>query len=155
VPNGFGGGGRKYAAKRGLPPIPAFGIGWLYPVCPRRANLALPRTFFIPPDEVLPHNATDTKFPAQFAGNWHSCPRVFENADRCARRKAGTATNSRLWNWLAVPGLPHGTRNARPCPPKPLSTRAGAGSGYFRKTNHSLAAKFSSEHSAMARPPAT
>jgi hypothetical protein len=21
------------AAKRGLPPIPAFGIGWLYPVC--------------------------------------------------------------------------------------------------------------------------
>src|ERR1035441_5561340 len=21
-------------AKRGLPPIPAFGIGWLYPVCP-------------------------------------------------------------------------------------------------------------------------
>src|ERR1035438_8261817 len=30
------------AAKRGLPPIPAFGIGWLYPVCPRRANLAIP-----------------------------------------------------------------------------------------------------------------
>src|ERR1017187_8312436 len=29
-----------------------------------------------------------------------------ENADRCARRKAGTATNSRFWNWLAVPGLP-------------------------------------------------
>jgi len=26
------------------------------------------------------------------------------------------------------------------------------GRGYFRKTNHSLAAKFSSEHSAMARP---
>jgi hypothetical protein len=23
-----------------------------------------------------------------------------------AHRKAGTATNSRLWNWLAVPGLP-------------------------------------------------
>src|ERR1017187_5700777 len=22
------------------------------------------------------------------------------------RRKTGTATNSRLWNWLAVPGLP-------------------------------------------------
>ena len=30
------------AAKRGLPPIPAFGIGWLYPVCPRPANLAIP-----------------------------------------------------------------------------------------------------------------
>src|ERR1035441_9994456 len=29
-----------------------------------------------------------------------------ENADRCARRKTGTATNSRLWNWMAVPGLP-------------------------------------------------
>ena len=27
-------------------------------------------------------------------------------AKRCAHRKAGTATNSRLWNWLAVPGLP-------------------------------------------------
>src|ERR1035438_7435224 len=26
------------------------------------------------------------------------------------RRKTGTATNSRLWNWLAVPGLPHGKR---------------------------------------------
>ena len=50
------------AAKRGLPPIPAFGIGWLYPVCPRRANLAIPRTFFIPPDEVLPRNATDMNF---------------------------------------------------------------------------------------------
>ena len=62
------------AAKRGLPPIPAFGIGWLYPVCPRRANLAIPRPFFIPPDEVPPHNATDTKFPAQFSGNWLSVP---------------------------------------------------------------------------------
>src|SRR5664279_5714629 len=30
-----------------------------------------------------------------------------ENADRCARRKTGTATNSRFWNWLAVPGLPY------------------------------------------------
>src|ERR1035438_1540298 len=28
------------AAKRGLPPIPAFGIGWLYPVCPM-GNLRL------------------------------------------------------------------------------------------------------------------
>src|ERR1035438_2381664 len=37
------------AAKRGLPPIPAFGIGWLYPVCPRRANLAITPPFFIPP----------------------------------------------------------------------------------------------------------
>src|ERR1035438_931952 len=26
--------------------------------------------------------------------------------DSCVRRKTGTATNSRLWNWLAVPGLP-------------------------------------------------
>src|SRR5450755_3002328 len=26
---------RRCAAKRGLPPIPAFGIGWLYPVCLR------------------------------------------------------------------------------------------------------------------------
>src|ERR1035438_1716061 len=33
VLNRFGAGVR--AAKRGLPPIPAFGIGWLYPVCLR------------------------------------------------------------------------------------------------------------------------
>ena len=26
--------------------------------------------------------------------------------DSCVRRKTGTATNSRLWNWMAVPGLP-------------------------------------------------
>src|ERR1035438_8969343 len=26
--------------------------------------------------------------------------------DSCVRRKTGTATNSCLWNWLAVPGLP-------------------------------------------------
>src|ERR1017187_2476254 len=25
---------RNTPQKRGLPPIPAFGIGWLYPVCP-------------------------------------------------------------------------------------------------------------------------
>ena len=25
--------------------------------------------------------------------------------------KRGLATNSRLWNWLAVPGLPHGIRS--------------------------------------------
>src|ERR1035438_463964 len=31
------------AAKRGLPPIPAFGIGWLYPVCPG-----------LPPRDMLP-----------------------------------------------------------------------------------------------------
>src|ERR1035438_44349 len=36
-----------------------------------------------------------------------------ENAGRCARRKAGTATNSRLWNWLAVPGLPTGILRTR------------------------------------------
>src|ERR1035438_6525622 len=59
------------AAKRGLPPIPAFGIGWLYAVCPRRANLAIPRPFSSRRVRS-PHNATDTKFPAQFAGNWLS-----------------------------------------------------------------------------------
>jgi hypothetical protein len=41
-----------------------------------------------------------------------------ENADRCARRKAGTATNSRLWNWLAVPGLP--STDTSPNSPAPL-----------------------------------
>src|ERR1035438_2535164 len=29
------------AAKRGLPPIPAFGIGWLYPVCPGRVVIEI------------------------------------------------------------------------------------------------------------------
>ena len=38
------------AAKRGLPPIPAFGIGWLYPVCPvpglpRRRNSPAAKIF--------------------------------------------------------------------------------------------------------------
>src|ERR1035438_9509054 len=47
-------------AKRGLPPIPAFGIGWLYPVCLR---LILRQSRVIPPDEVLPHNATLSNMP--------------------------------------------------------------------------------------------
>jgi hypothetical protein len=55
------------AAKRGLPPIPAFGIGWLYPVCPTDTSPNSATPFFIPPDDVLPHNATGTEFPAQFA----------------------------------------------------------------------------------------
>src|ERR1035438_10567810 len=38
------------------------------------------------------------------------------HSSRCARRKTGTATNSRLWNWLAVPGLPHGKRCIASCP---------------------------------------
>src|ERR1035438_4398876 len=37
------------------------------------------------------------------------------HSSRCARRKTGTATNSRLWNWLAVPGLPHGKRCIASC----------------------------------------
>ena len=45
---------RSTPAKRGLPPIPAFGIGWLYPLCP--------------PDEVLPYNAADTKFRRSLPG---------------------------------------------------------------------------------------
>ena len=36
------------------------------------------------------------------------------------RRKAGTATNSRLWNWLAVPGLP--TTDTSPNSPAPFSS---------------------------------
>jgi hypothetical protein len=32
------------------------------------------RPFFIPPGEALPHNATDTNFPAQLAENWLSVP---------------------------------------------------------------------------------
>src|ERR1019366_8196555 len=39
----------------------------------------------------------------------------FRKSTRRVRRKTGTATNSRLWNWLAVPGLPRGTR-PRPQP---------------------------------------
>jgi hypothetical protein len=63
---------RACAAKRGLPQIPAFGIGWLYlavPGLPTADTPPVARLIFIPPDEVLPHNATDTTFPAQFAGN--------------------------------------------------------------------------------------
>jgi hypothetical protein len=37
------------------------------------------------------------------------------------RRKTGTATNSRLWNWLAVPGLPTVQfASLWPCASKPL-----------------------------------
>src|ERR1039457_38926 len=39
---------RACAAKRGLPPIPAFGIGWLYPVC-LRLILRQSRTLFSSP----------------------------------------------------------------------------------------------------------
>jgi len=41
--------------------------------------------------------------------------------DSCVRRKTGTATNSRLWNWMAVPGLP--TADA-PSVASPLGTVA-------------------------------
>ena len=37
------------------------------------------------------------------------------------RRKTGTATNSRFWNWLAVPGLPTVQfASLWPCASKPL-----------------------------------
>src|ERR1039457_38924 len=36
-------------------------------------------------------------------GGWGTLSKM---PDSCVRRKTGTATNSRLWNWLAVPGLP-------------------------------------------------
>jgi hypothetical protein len=38
--------------------------------------------------------------------------------------------------------------------PAPPSWQSRQSPSYFRKTNHSLAAKFRREHSAMARPPA-
>ena len=49
---------RAFAAKRGLPPIPAFGIGWLYPVCLRLNTPPVARPIFIPSDEASPHNVT-------------------------------------------------------------------------------------------------
>jgi hypothetical protein len=40
-------------------------------------------------------------------GCWGRKPATLSKMpDSCVRRKTGTATNSRLWNWLAVPGLP-------------------------------------------------
>src|ERR1017187_7586719 len=40
--------------KRGLPPIPAFGIGWLYPVCP---------TGYAPPSVVPKRLSTPARRP--------------------------------------------------------------------------------------------
>src|ERR1035441_3041625 len=44
------------AAKRGLPPIPAFGIGWLYPVCPHPQGLPYGKRFAWPcPPKTVKH----------------------------------------------------------------------------------------------------
>src|ERR1039457_6331866 len=45
----------------------------------------------------------------RFGGAGQKCaanPGLSWTPDSCVCRKTGTATNSRLWNWLAVPGLP-------------------------------------------------
>jgi hypothetical protein len=48
---------------------------WLaVPGLPTADTPPVARPIFILPDEAFPHNATDTKFPAQFAGNWLSVP---------------------------------------------------------------------------------
>src|ERR1035441_6219998 len=57
-----------------FPPLELVGCTGLYPVCLRLILRQVARPISIPPDEVLPHNATDTKFPAQFAGNCLSVP---------------------------------------------------------------------------------
>src|ERR1035438_5523743 len=90
--NGFGGCGPRYAANSGLSKMPRQCVlrkagtvtnsrlwNWLTVLdCPRFAHDRHPaeqsRPIFIPPDEVLPHNATDTKLPAQFAGNYYLIP---------------------------------------------------------------------------------
>src|ERR1035437_7178830 len=47
---------------------------WAVPGLPTADTPPVARPIFIPSDEVLPHNATDTRFPAPFAGNWLSVP---------------------------------------------------------------------------------
>ena len=82
------------AAKRGLPPIPAFGIGWLYPVCLRlilRQSRAL------------------------FSSRRMRCFLITRLTPSFRRSLPETGCLSR--------GLPHGKLYAWPCPPKPLSTR--------------------------------
>src|ERR1035438_8087681 len=77
---------------RGLPPIPAFGIGWLYPVCPN------------PSVTKVIHAHSHTAHHLRPAPHPRSHPDV-------SLVVPGTATNSRLWNWLAVPGLPQPFRH--------------------------------------------
>jgi hypothetical protein len=42
------------AAKRGLPPIPAFGIGWLYPVCLQGLPYLKPHAWPCPQNRQAP-----------------------------------------------------------------------------------------------------
>src|ERR1019366_2454191 len=77
---------------------------WLaVPGLPRADTPPLAPPIFIPTDEVLPHNATDLCVSASRRGKTRPLSKM---PDSCVCRKTGTATNSRLWNWLAVPGLP-------------------------------------------------
>src|ERR1035441_3635386 len=132
------------AAKRGLPPIPAFGIGWLYPVCPRRANLAIPRPFFIPPGCGLlsrkcrsvcaPQSGDCHQFPplelagcTRFAHAELTSPYPAPFSSRRVRcflitRLTPSSRRSLPETGCLSQGLPYGKRFAWPCPPEPLST---------------------------------
>src|ERR1035438_2958054 len=99
------------AAKRGLPPIPAFGIRWLSPVCPTE-NAPSPLSCL--GGVCAPQSGDCHQFPpleldgcTRFAPR-KTLPSRFPALVGCARRKTGTATNSLLWDWMPVPGLPHG-----------------------------------------------
>ena len=76
---------------------------WAVPGLPTAGTPPLAPPIFIPTDEVLPHNATDLCVSASRRGKTRPLSKM---PDSCVCRKTGTATNSRLWNWLAVPGLP-------------------------------------------------
>src|ERR1019366_6312868 len=79
-------------------------LNWLaVPGLPTADTPPLAPPIFIPTDEVLPHNATDLCVSASRRGKTRPLSKM---PDSCVCRKTRTATNSRLWNWLAVPGLP-------------------------------------------------
>src|ERR1035438_8025854 len=111
------------AAKRGLPPIPAFGIGYADRCARRKAGTAtnsrlwnwLCRSVCAPQSgDCHQFPPLELAMPIGVRAAKRGLPPIpafgIGYADRCVRRKAGTDTNSRFWNWLAVPGLPQGIR---------------------------------------------
>jgi hypothetical protein len=73
--------------------------------CTRFAQPRQTPPLFIPTDEVLPHHATDTGFPAQFAGNWLSVEMVLPPRNFMKKGGAGASACQPTWFFDLVPGF--------------------------------------------------
>src|ERR1019366_2609052 len=103
---------RKFgAAKRGLPPIPAFGIGWLSPLC--LTGYALP--FAVPPKpSSTPGSACQRLLPLQYSFDSAMFEQAFKNIDDVLWKEAGCTTEldyTEQTSWLLflkyLDGLEH------------------------------------------------